>query len=297
VQLVSKSRTILAIVAALLLLAACQPRPGFRLREAREAYAQTQGKLRRILRAFERYQGVASLSREGPIAAEAAYALGLLALDLHVFVISPLVTDRARAATLERELNRLNVPAGALVKFALRVFAVSRDASAGADRERAERALELATLRERAEGEIVDIARRAPASPIARLAALDAILAEERRLIGSLRNPELVERAILLQRATWLTWLRFIDEPAGCAVISFLAKATLSVSIDAERPVAACLSEIDREPRMARARLVRAGWVRLEEFLLDRPNGRVAPLARKILALAPAEARAPVPRR
>jgi hypothetical protein len=88
----------------------------------------------------------------------------------------------------------------------------------------------------------------------------------------------------------------WVEAAGPCPVAAYLAKTLFGMDLDPDLPVAACLAKIASDPERARARFVRAAWVKLEEFALDRPRSVLAPLVRRLLDAAPAAARRPVPR-
>ena len=265
---------------------------------ARDAYelARKSANDEHLLVALERYQAAAAANPDGPFSGEVAYSLGLIVLDLHLVALPPYFKTAAEAAALQRALASRKIEVGALLPFAVRVFTVARDAWQDADRERAERAIELSRLRERILGELVDFAREPATSPLKRFVTLEALLEKEQKLLGSGVPKEIAERAALLQRVTWLALLPFQPEKQGCAISAYLVKALLGISADAESPWPTCLGAQESEQAIVRARLTRAAWVRLEEFVLDRPDSPLRAFAQRLLDRAPPEARRPVPR-
>jgi hypothetical protein len=294
-------RALAPCAAALVALATCARPPlalPAGLDEARRLLGGPRAGLRPIATAFERYQEVAAAAPEGPHAGEAAYALGLLALDLHLMTLAPFRALGDLQTRLGDFLQRRGVPAEALPRFAERVLAVARDKWQGEARERAERASELASLRERVRDLLNDLAQAGTAAvtPLKRYATLLALDDRHSRFVRSPRFPELVERAVLFQRVTAIHLVGLVETAGPCPVAAYLAKTLLGNDLDPDLPVATCLAKIASDPERARARLVRAAWVKLEEFALDRPRSLLAPLVRRLLDAAPAAARRPVPR-
>jgi hypothetical protein len=244
--------------------------------------------------AFQRYQEIAQAAPEGPLAGEAAYALGILALDLHLLSLAPFAHVPGLHARLGKVLAGRRVPVGALPAFAVRVFTVARDRWTGIERDRAERAMDLAGVRARMLDLLAELQQGRPAKgPVQRFATLLALEDTENQFVRTAAFPELVERTVLLQRATLIHLATHLDEKAGCAVTAYLAKSLLRKDLDAERPLPACLAQIDTSDAVARARLLRAAWVRLEEFGLDRPHSPFAPVVQALLQVAPPEAKRP----
>jgi hypothetical protein len=264
------------------------------LAEARRLLRAPRGDLATVTSAFERFQTAAAAAPEGPFAGEAAYALGLLALDLHLVSLPPFGSIPGWHAQLQTFLERARVPAAALLLFAQKVFAVARDRTRGHERDRAERALELAALRERVRELLEEMERErggAPrAPPIQRQAILSALEEQHSRMVRLAGARELVERTVILQRVTTLALLRHIEDGDGCPVLAHLAKELLGKTVDADRPLSECQHAVAGSASATRARLVRLAWVKLEEFALDRPQSPFEPLVRRLLEHAPVEA-------
>lgn len=268
------------------------------LAKARDVYerARKEGDSARLMEALERFQAAAAASPEGPFSGEVAYSLGLIALDIHLVSLPPFLQTPAEYAALERAMTARKITPDALLAFAVRVFTVARDAWQNEGRERAERAIELANLRERVLGELVDYAKGPAKSPLRRFATLEALLDKEQKLLGGGVARELAERGALLQRVTWLALLALQSEKSGCAISAFLGKTLLGLGTDAELPWPACLGATEVERAKVRTRLIRAAWVRLEEFVLDRPKSPLIAFAKRLLARAPVEGRRPAPK-
>jgi len=218
-----------------------------------------------------------------------------LALDLHLILLPPFGAIPGWHTRIQAFLERVRVPGPALLLFAQRVFAVARDRTHDVERDRAERALELAALRDRVRELLEQLEReRSTAqhvSPIGRLALLGALEDQHSRLVRTAGARELVERTVILQRVTTIALLRYLEGPNGCPVLAHLAKELLRQNIDADRPLDDCQRAIGGSAEATRARLTRAAWVKLEEYALDRPQSPMAPLARRLLEVAPPEAR------
>jgi hypothetical protein len=289
---------VLLAVLLLGLSSACPKKPAIGdrdLAEARRLLRAPRGDLATVTSAFERFQAAAAAAPDGPLAGEAAYALGLLALDLHFASLPPFAEIPGWHAQLQAFLERARVPGPALLLFAQRVFAVARDRTQDLERDRAERALELAALRERVRELLEEMEReRSTAqrvSPIGRQAILGALEDQHSRLVRTAGARELVERTVILQRVTTIALLRYLEGGDGCPVLAHLAKELLRQTVDADRPLAECQRAVGGSAATTRARLTRAAWVKLEEFALDRPQSPFAPLARRLLEFAPPEAR------
>lgn len=281
---------------ALALLPACPkrlPPPPPAIIGARLAYEAAKGDPEKLLLALERYQVAAAAAPQGSYAPEAAYVLGIIALDLDLYGLPVFDAIPGFRARLAKKLAQRGIPPTALHQFALRVFGIARDGWTGSDRDRAERAIELTGHRERLASMLSDIANNKNDGALKRFATLVALAENEERFLRSVSHRELVERTSLAQRAMIITLLGFIDEKEGCAVLAFLAKMLLGKTIEAESPLQLCWKALGDDPTKTLARLTRAAWVRLEEFALDRPNSPIGPIAQRLLSVAPAAAKAP----
>ena len=290
---------LLACVLGAGLLGACPrrlppPPPG--LLEARTTYQTARGDVDALVLALERYQTVASAAPEGPYAPEAAYALGLIAIDLHLFSLPPFAPIPGLQQNLAAKLAQRGIPASVLLRFAVRVFTVARDGWKEQERERAERAIELSGNLERLESLLAELAEKPADSPLRRYATLEALGENMEKFLRLAEHRELVERAVLYQRTVQLALLAFIDERPGCAVLAFLAKHFLGKNLDPDTPLAECFTSLGGGATVVKARLTRAAWVKLEEFALDRPDSPLGPIAQRLLGAAPPEARRPPPR-
>jgi hypothetical protein len=243
--------------------------------EARRLFDVVPPAPERLARAFEHYQRVAASAPEGPLAGEVAFALGMIAFDLHVLSRGPFLA--LGEAPLRAALERIRIPVTDLMRFAHQVLTAARDRVRGARRRLTEGAMELALVRQHFEELLVALAR-APheRTPMGWYATLQASAARHRELIRT-GLPEVAERASILYVVSALELLRVPAAP--CAIAAHLSKVLLSQGLDPDREERACAAELAEQ----RPRLARAAWVKLEEFALDRPKSRFAPVVHSVL--------------